>query len=302
MFLDQVQEKKDENGNELVDRLSEFGLSFDEASIFYLLVRIKKSGLDWISGKELALIAKRDRVRVYQILQKLEKLGLIRADFGRPTGYSVIPAEVAIERLVSIHEAKLHQLNSYQTQLKEALRKAEPIALSGQKKGDDEQNKPAMSMFHGVSGIQHLIRASLTGNSVRIIANQDSIEYILSTIERSPQKPKLCRVLVSGDGSKTTESYVMNNKKRFNFEISFIDGHLPTFILTDNQVLILFYTIEKYKPKPLSSTKSRLVMLHALVVGDRIYLEEMHELFETLWQISSRNQLEVPAATDNKSL
>lgn len=287
--LAQVQEDG-RGGDELVEKLTEFGLSYDESTIFYLLVRIKKSGVDWISGKEIAQIAKRDRVRVYQVLQKLQKLGVIRANFERPTGYSAMPIEAAIERLVSIHEAKLHQLTSDQHKLKEDLKNAAPIVQVGRRVGGDEQNKATMSMFHGVSGIQHLIRNSLVGNSVKIIANPDSIDYILSTIERSPEKPVSCKVLVSGSEEDALDVRFLNGNLQFKLELSYIRGHFPTFILTGNQVLILFYTVENYKPKPLSPKKSRFVMLHALSVSDKVYVEEMHQLFETLWQMSSQTK------------
>lgn len=287
-------------GEELVEKLTEFGLSYDEATIFYLLVRIKKSGLDWISGKEIAQIAKRDRVRVYQVLQKLQRLGVIRANFERPTGYSAMPIEAAIERLVSIHEAKLYQLTSDENKLKEDLKNATPIVQVGRKVGGEEQNKATMSMFHGVSGIQHLIRNSLVGNSVKIIANPDSIDYVLSTIERSPEKPISAEVLVSGSERDVPDLRTISGDLQFKVELSYIRGHFPTFILTGNQVLILFYTVENYKPKPLSPKKSRLVMLHALSVSDKVYVEEMHQLFETLWQMSSQKRKPVLLQESNK--
>jgi len=290
--LTQVQ-GEDRGGNELVEKLTEFGLSYDESTIFYLLVRIRKSGLDWISGKEIAQIAKRDRVRVYQVLQKLQKLGVVHANFERPTGYSALPIEAAIERLVSIHEAKLHQLTSDQHKLKEDLKNVPPIVQVGRSVGGGDQNKATMSMFHGVSGIQHLIRNSLVGNSVKIIANPDSIGYILSTIERSPDKPVSCKVLVSRSEKDVLDLQTLptlNGNLPFRIEMSYIRGHFPTFILIGNQVLILFYTVENYKPKPLSPKKSRFVVLHALSVSDKIYVEEMHQLFETLWQMSSQRK------------
>jgi len=237
-------------------------------------------------------IAKRDRVRVYQILQKLEMLGLVRADFGRPAGYSAMTPETAIERLVSIHEAKLSLLSSYQTELQDALSRAEPIEALAHHGGGGEQNKPAISMFHGISGIQHLIRDSVVGNSVDIVANPDSIEYIFSTIERAPQKPDSCKVLISGNRADSPIRPILDGTLGPDFETAYLEGHLPTFILTDNQVLILFYSIEKYRPKPLSSARSRLLMLHALVVSDRSYVEEMRQLFQTLWHASIKVSVE----------
>jgi sugar-specific transcriptional regulator TrmB len=286
--LDQIQQD-DRGSDALAERMGEFGLSYDEASLFILLTRLRKSGVDWITGKELAKIANRDRVRVYQILQKLEEIGMVRADFARPTGYSAVQPETAIERLISIHEAKLTQLNNYRTDLKEALKEADPITAIPLPLGNEGQNKPAMSMSHGVSGIQHLIRDSLTGSSLRIISNSDSTDYILSTIEHAVEPPKHIKVLFSGNGANPPETLLtMRGTKLANLEASYIPGHLPTFVLTDNQVLILFYSIEKYKPKPLSSFKSRILMLHALVVSDKLYVEEMHHLFDTLWRVSVR--------------
>ncbi|MFI5420056.1 MAG: TrmB family transcriptional regulator [Nitrososphaerales archaeon] len=284
--MDQIQ-KKEQNYGELIERLSEFGLSYDEASTFTLLTRIKKAGVDWITGRELAKVAKRDRVRVYQILQKLVVLGLIHADFGRPTGYSVVSPDVAIEKLVSVQEAKLKQLSGYQSKLKEALEKADPIEITSRSAGSEEQNRPAMSMFHGVSGIRHVIWSSANGNALQIIANNESADFILSTIKRSTDVPASCKLLLSGDSENPPDKLELSGMKRMDFEAAYIKGHLPTFVLTDNQGLILFYSTEKYKPKPLSSSVSRLVMLHALVVSDKIYVEEMHELFNTLWQISA---------------
>jgi len=244
--------------------------------------------VDWITGRELAKIAKRDRVRVYQILQKLVVFGLLQADFGRPTGYSVVTPEVAIEKLVAIHEAKLKQLNSYQAELKDALKRAEPVRIAPKSQGGEDQNRPAMSMFHGVSGIRHLIWSSISSNSLEIIANSESANFILSTVRRATVAPRSCKILLSGDVENPPESLDLQDMKRANFEASFIRGHLPTFVLTDDQIIILFYSTEKYKPKPLSTIMSRLVILHALVVDDKIYVEEMHELFNTLWQVSRR--------------
>ncbi len=286
-MLDQIQENEQTYG-EIIERLSEFGLSYDEASIFMLLTRIKKAGVDWISGRELAKIAKRDRVRVYQILQKLVVFGLLHADFGRPTGYSVVTPEVAIEKLVAVHEAKLKQLNSYQAELKDALKKADPIRVVTKTSGGEDQNRPAMSMFHGVSAIRHLIWSSANANSLQIIANSESANFILSTIRRATVAPKSCKILLSGESANPSDALDLQNMKGIDFEASYMKGHLPTFILTDNQILILFYSTEKYKPKPLSTITSRLIMLHALVVDDKIYVEEMHELFNTLWQVSTR--------------
>jgi len=286
--LDQVQESERTltKTDEMIQKLSEFGLTADEASIFFLLTRIKKSSVEWISGKDLAKIAKRDRVRVYQIVLKLEKMGLIRANFGRPIGYSAISPESAMEKLVSMHEAKLVQLNSYQSELKEALRTAEPIEVMAYSRSD-QQNNPAMTMVHGVSGIQHLIRNSLVDNAIRIIANADSVDYIVSTILRSPQKPKSCKILLSGADDPVSLQAGLDSRE-LDLQWARIERHLPTFILTENQVLILFYSVEKYRPRALSSMKSRLVMLHALVVGDKIYVEEMQDLFQTLWDVSKR--------------
>jgi sugar-specific transcriptional regulator TrmB len=218
----------------------------------------------------------------------LQLFGLITSDFSRPTRYSAVPAETAIERLVAIHKAKLEQLNNYQGEILESLEKIEPIEIRSLDEEDDGQNKREVSFFHGISGIQHLIREAITGKETKIIANPESIEYILNTIERLKEKPKSCKINLSGKTNGDHVRSLLDDALQLSFENSYIQGRLPTFILTEDQTDVLFYSIEKYKPKPLSATKTRLVMLHALVVKDKTYVEEMHQLFETLWQISMR--------------
>ena len=284
---------KDGDGyEETILKLSQFGLSFDEASIFHLLTRANKSGALWISGKDLAKIANRDRTRVYQMLQRLVKIGLVRTDFSRPVKFSAVPPDAAVKTLVSIHEAKLVQLTKFQSDVTEALKRAEPIApdlRSESRAVAGEESGSNMSMVHGVSSIQRMLREAVKSNPLKVIASEDSFEYVLSSIEQAAvsEKTKHCKFIVSSSsGGELPRSPQIKSRGNVRYEISYVHGRLPTFILSQNQVLILFYSLEDYRPKPLSPVRSRLSMLHALVVTDRIYIEEMHQLYKTLWAAS----------------
>jgi len=277
-----------------ISRLSEFGLSFDESTIFYLLTRTKKSGFEWITGRDLARIANRDRVRVYQILNRLIKLGLIRANFSRPIGYSAISPETALNKLISIHESKLTKLNQSEREMADALTKAEPIQMELQENGQN-QTSSALTMFHGLSGITRVIREEISGKNLEAILNRESLLYLLTTSKSLREKPRNGKIIFSRSGGIGLDRSDQDMIKVLNFEISYIKRDLPTILISSDQVIFLFYSHERYKPKPLSQWEDRQVMLHGLSISYSGYVEEAHNLFQMLWaEANLSEEISVP--------
>jgi sugar-specific transcriptional regulator TrmB len=98
--------------------LSDFGLSANQAKIFLATVQI---GLG--SVKQISIASKVAREEVYRTLPDLEKIGLVERSLGKPLRFRAIPAEEALNILISHEEEKSYKKVSLLKVKKEELLK-----------------------------------------------------------------------------------------------------------------------------------------------------------------------------------
>lgn len=84
--------------------LRDFGLTTNQAKVYYILTRLKISSVSQISKA-----SKVRREDVYRIIPKLEKLGLIERILGTPTKFKVLPVEEALSRIIRREQKRLDQ-------------------------------------------------------------------------------------------------------------------------------------------------------------------------------------------------
>jgi HTH-type transcriptional regulator, sugar sensing transcriptional regulator len=84
---------------DLVNRLSEFGFTVNQAKVYLDIVQSGSTSVGQISKNTML-----HRQDIYKLLPKLEKMGLITRTIGKPVIIEALPAEKALERIISIEK------------------------------------------------------------------------------------------------------------------------------------------------------------------------------------------------------
>jgi len=226
------------NDEELTRTLLRFGITRQEAEVFLLLSKVKKGGIDWIGGRDAASLAHQSRVRTYQVLERLAELGLVSTDFSRPKKYSAIAPQVAVRRLMGIHEARLTELSHLEGEVVEGLLKLEPPELGSIREEEDE-GRTNVVLLRGLPNIQNALRKVMECKELAMTLNQESSAHLLSTLAYLSEKPKRLILLLSREVSRRQLSRVGLTS---NAEVAQFRGELPTIVMTDRHCLFLHYS------------------------------------------------------------
>jgi sugar-specific transcriptional regulator TrmB len=89
---------------DLVKRLTDFGLSVNQAKVYLSIVQSASTSVNMIS--KTTHIYQQD---IYKILRKLEEMGLITKTVGHPIAIKAIPVEKALNYIVSTEQQKANQ-------------------------------------------------------------------------------------------------------------------------------------------------------------------------------------------------
>jgi sugar-specific transcriptional regulator TrmB len=108
----------------LVDELTQFGLTENEAKTYLALLQLKQA-----SARSIARLANIPRQEIYRVLPKLEELGLIELIPTKPAQFmAVSPSEILselIEHQRAVFSKKISDLEKRQNSLKNELEKVE---------------------------------------------------------------------------------------------------------------------------------------------------------------------------------
>ncbi|MGD0396576.1 MAG: helix-turn-helix domain-containing protein [Nitrososphaerales archaeon] len=270
---------------ELVSQLTRFGVTAQEAAILVFLVRIRNSGAGGVTGGSLAELSRLGRVRTYQILQHLANLGLVEVDFRRPKRYEAVIPQILVRRLLAAHESKLTELTHIEEDVAKALIGAAPLKAD---LGPAEKEKSNVVLLHGLSSIQSLARSSMEGQDLRMIVNDESEGHLFTTIEHMSRRPSSAKVIFA---TLNAEQELFKGNRvvigGYRYCIKIYRGELPTMVITPKQCLTLFYTSQKYRPKPLSPRTVRTVVSECVLIDSDRYVSQAGTMFERFWQLSS---------------
>ena len=84
---------------DLVNRLSEFGFTINQAKVYLDIVQSGSTNVGQISKNTML-----HRQDIYKLLPKMEKMGLITRTIGKPVIIEALPAEKALERIIAIEK------------------------------------------------------------------------------------------------------------------------------------------------------------------------------------------------------
>jgi sugar-specific transcriptional regulator TrmB len=205
--------------------LTRFRLTAQEARLLILLARVQNSGAPGVTGSMLAELSSTNRVRTYQLLQRLADMGLVEVDFGRPKRYAAVLPQTLARRLVALHESKLTELTHLEEGIAEALSEASPIKVD---LDANKEKKSNVILLHGLSNIQSIVRRVMENRDSHIVVNDESEDHIFTTIKYMSRKPSSSKVIFA-TLNKNQESFEGNRLEigGYSYEIRVFRGELP---------------------------------------------------------------------------
>ncbi len=275
------------NDSELGNTLAIFGLSPQEADLFIILAKIHKSGLKWISGTEIAKATGKDRVRTYQILHRLRKMGLIQTNLEiRPKKYSAVSPPIAVRRLMSIHEAKVTQLSHIEQKATEALFNVSPLKVDLLKSDQDGQLAGTVSnvaLLQGLPNIQTQLKKLMSGQKhLYLMVSDESFTHVLATLNLIDPEPADIRVIISSTKNKLRSGQIRDRLNKYqSIHASF---PLPTVILTSDQYALPFNNAQRYEKGILSPKALRTRVSDCIIVSNQSAVKQMNQLYRLCWQ------------------
>jgi len=268
--------------SEVAVELTNFGVTKQEADLFLLLSRIRNADQRSVTGNELSELSGINRVRTYQILDRLVDIGIVIVEVGRPKRYSAENPLTAMRRLVAIQESRLNELSLGEGALAESLANASPLAL--QKARAEREAGSKVAVLHGISTIQGLLRRAMQDRELRVVVNDESEGHVFTTIRYLAKKPKSVRVVFATiDGKREPFEGGKVEIDGYRYRIRLFRGDLPTMVLNGEQCLMLFYETQKYRPKPLSPVTVRTVVSSCVAIEGEKQMGQMETTFERLW-------------------
>jgi sugar-specific transcriptional regulator TrmB len=282
------------NDSELGNTLVIFGLSPQEADLFIVLAKIHKSGVKWMSGTEISKVAGKDRVRTYQILHRLLKMGIIQTNFeSRPKKYAAVSPPIAVRRLMSIHEAKVTQLSHIEQKATEALFNVSPLKVDLSKSDQDGEPVGTVSsvvLIQGLPNIQTQLKKLMSGQKhLYLMVNDESFTHVLTTLSLIDPEPVDIRVIISSTKSKLRLGKIRDRLSKYqSIHVTF---PLPTVILTFDQYALPFYNAQKYERGILSPKALRTRVSDCIIVSNQSAVKKMNQLYRLCWQAALHEKM-----------
>jgi sugar-specific transcriptional regulator TrmB len=271
---------------QLVSELVKFGITEQEADLFVLLSRVRTGGKEWIAASDIYKATNRDRVRVYQLLQRLLKLGLVEASLSRPKKYSVVSPQTSLRRLLAIHETRLTELSHLEEGVVNDLLHLPALRIDLEKESTVRKDTSGILYLHGLPNVQAELRKIMEGQNLSMVINDESYKHILNTVGYLTHKPRSARIIVA-----MTEKPLRRRMRESNFgrlTVASLSEELPTFVLTDSQCALLFYSVKQYKKRALSENVESASVSDSIVVESKRYVKQMHRMFDQLWEFATK--------------
>jgi sugar-specific transcriptional regulator TrmB len=271
--------------SELAEELVEFGITKQEADLFLMLAKIRNAGPEGVTGTELSELAGFGRVRTYQLLDRLVDLGIVQVELGRPKRYLAENPQTAVRRLVALQESKLNELSQAEEVVADALAEASPLTV--QKTRLEKGGRSRVTVLHGLSTIQGLLRRAMQERDLRAIVNDESEDHFFTTVRYMTKKPKSVRVIfATADEKRHPFKGRRVEIEGYKYGIKLLQGDLPTIVLNGEQSLMLFYESQRYRPKPLSPMTVRTVVNSCVAIEGAKDVGQMETAFAKLWDLA----------------
>ena len=283
-----MSEPSDAREEPVLQLLTKFGLSNDEAAIFVLLSRVNKKQPNWLKGSDISKLSKKGRVRTYQILQRLQSLGLINVNLSRPKKYSTVSPQTVFRRLLSIEESRLTELSHLESDAIDSLRDLPPVSVESVLGKEEEKGKSMVSLLQGLANIQIALRDALAGSDVLIAINEESAVHIFTVLNFISETPKSSRVIFSTQKGSIPKRYSLIARSAKGVELHVRAGSSPTFIVTRDIVMFLFYTKTSSKKRLLSPEITVNTASQLTLIESESYASQVRSVFDLMLKNSTR--------------
>jgi Sugar-specific transcriptional regulator TrmB len=275
-------DKKEATAHDLMTRL---GLSKDEASLFVLLSRVDRAHANWLKSSEISTLAKKGRVRTYQVLHRLIDLGLAKVDYSRPKRYSAVAPQVALRRLLAAQETKLTELSHLESEAIETLLALSPIRPELAVDNEESRTGTVVSLLQGLANIQVALREIMENANLVAVLNDESIEHIMTVTNFLAMKPKSMRVVFASPKRSLLRNHGSVIKEN-SIQVSWFKKDVPTFVASTTQSAHLYYMTKKARSKLLSPLISSSSISQIAIISSQEYAQQLTEIFELLWRNS----------------
>jgi sugar-specific transcriptional regulator TrmB len=271
--------------SELATELAKFGVTRQEANLFLLLAKVRNAGPEGVTGSELAELAGINRVRTYQLLDRLVDLGIVQVEFGRPKRYLAENPQTAVRRLVALQESRLNELSHAEEEVAAALAEAAPVAAERER--PEKRGGSKVAVLHGIPTIQGLLRSAMEGRDVRVLVNDESEDHLFTTVRYMTRKPRSVRV-VFATMDETREPFERGRVEidGYKYRIRLFRGDLPTVVLNGEHAMMLFYESQRYRPKPLAAITVRTTVSACVVIEGTKQVGQLETVYEKLWDLA----------------
>jgi sugar-specific transcriptional regulator TrmB len=219
---------------EIIEKtLHRLGLSKNEVKVYIYIARTGEHKASEIS-EALSL----HRTETYRILRDLEKRGLVSSVFEKPLKFIATPFEKALEILIETKKMKISLLEKRKKSLVD-------LWLSLPKPEAESERKEVFQILEGEEQIS-LKADEIVGNSSKeifVFASEHDIPNfyhsgLLDKLERK-SKDNIDIQLLANYSPKSCFFIEKIKLKKTKYSLSDAE-ELPTFILTDNEQLLLF--------------------------------------------------------------
>lgn len=251
---------------EIIEKaLHRLGLSKNEIRVYIHLARTGEHKASEIS-EALSL----HRTETYRILRDLEKKGLISSVFEKPLKFIATPFEKALDVLIETRKMKISLLEKRKSGIVD-------LWLSLPKPEAENGRKEVFQILEGEEQISLKAEEILTNTvaEVLVFASEHDLasfyhSSLLDKLERMSKKD-INAQLLTNYSPKSCFFIEKTKMKKAKYSLSNVDG-VPTFILTDNEQLLLLIRKNDGKKK-----------LAALWTNYDAFIKALKALFLELW-------------------
>jgi len=263
--------------DKLLNELTSFGLTGNEAKVYLSLLQLSKE-----SAAEIAKLANIPRQEVYRVLPRLEKIGLVEVIIDKPTKYLAISPHDVLKQLIGLQketlERHLSDLRRKKTELEDELKEVE-----GRSAGLVRPEPIRFMLISGQNLINERIREMLqkATNEVLWIAPKAEIKRGIAVdrdrlLNNCTKRNVKVRIVTEIDETNVDE---VEKLSKF-CEIKHSLGVTSVATIIDHKELIIgsaIYPVE-------NSVGSEL--MHELWTNDSSHINLMRDFFEKVWNIS----------------
>lgn len=218
----------------ITNLLEKLGLTEYEAKTLSALFRLKES-----EAPEVSRIAQVPKTRVYDVLDRLVKKGLIIEVYGRPKKYMVVDASDAFEGLITKKKTEIIDLEKQAHQLKNVIEEFQTVA------SDDSEK---------------VMKVKSKDDYIKILSQEidEAQDNVIAFTELKKDHDLLHTALKQAAGKKISvkllshppeHKNLMNEIKKHGVNLKQHDHGLSAFVIDGRKVILGLSDFSKEKPE-----------------------------------------------------